>query len=592
MGVSDGSILGTSKILDNGPASERWNLVILGDGYQQGQMQQYADNVTDFVNALFAMPPFNTLRAAINIYRVDVASTDSGADDPAACGGSGATPSTFFDATFCVNGIRRLLVVNNGTAITVANAQVPEWHVLLVVVNSTEYGGSGGQVGVFSLAPGANQIALHELGHTAFGLADEYEYYAGCGVDTDRNQHPALEPSEPNVTTNTNRDTLKWRELIAAATPIPTTRNANCTQCDPQPNLVGTATVGAFEGAHYYHCGAFRPQFNCMMRALGNFYCDVCSRRIREVLQPFMPTAREGEFYTTDGQGNLSLLRQHGGWRHSWARIVPGNFGGSSFTDLLFYDAAAGQGELYTTDGQGNISLLKQHSGWRHSWTHIIPGNFGGSGHTDLLFYDATAGQGELYTTDGQGNLSLLKLHNGWRHSWTHIIPGNFGGSSFTDLLFYDASAGQGELYTTDGHGNLTLLKQHSGWRHSWAQIVPGNFGGSSYTDLLFYDAAAGQGELYTTNGQGNLSRLKLHNGWRHSWTQIIPGNFGGSSFTDLLFYDATAGQGELYTTDGQGNLSLLKQHSGWRHSWAQIVPGNFGGSSFTDLLFYDRNAS
>nr|WP_281260840.1 M64 family metallopeptidase [Actinoplanes atraurantiacus] len=52
-------------------------------------------------------------------------------------------------------------------------------------------------------------MALHELGHSAFGLADESEYFVGCGVDTDRDRHPAVEPGEPNVTVNTNRATLK-----------------------------------------------------------------------------------------------------------------------------------------------------------------------------------------------------------------------------------------------------------------------------------------------------------------------------------------------------------------------------------------------
>jgi hypothetical protein len=44
----------------------------------------------------------------------------------------------------------------------------------------------GGGVATFSLAPGANEIALHEMGHTAFSFADEYEYYAGLRIRRDR----------------------------------------------------------------------------------------------------------------------------------------------------------------------------------------------------------------------------------------------------------------------------------------------------------------------------------------------------------------------------------------------------------------------
>lgn len=297
MTTADGSILRTTRIVDNGSPSRRFDLVILGDGYQANQIAQYANDVQRFVDTMFQTPPFDELRRAINVHRVDVTSTDSGADDPTACGGPGATARTYFDATFCGDGQnQRLLVVNNTTALNVANAQVPQWNTVLVVVNSTVYGGAGGAVGTFSLAPGAEEIALHELGHTAFGLADEYEYFRGCGSgETDRNNHPANEPAEVNVTVNTDRATLKWQQLVATSTAIPTTRNANCAQCDPQASPVAAGTVGLFEGAHYYHCGAFRPEFTCKMRVLGDPFCAVCRGRIRAILAPYSPTSETEE---------------------------------------------------------------------------------------------------------------------------------------------------------------------------------------------------------------------------------------------------------------------------------------------------------
>jgi hypothetical protein len=45
--------------------------------------------------------------------------------------------------------------------------------------------------------------------------------------------------------------------------------------------------VGAFEGARYFHCGIYRPEFNCKMRVLSLPFCAVCQRRIRQTLTPF-----------------------------------------------------------------------------------------------------------------------------------------------------------------------------------------------------------------------------------------------------------------------------------------------------------------
>jgi IgA Peptidase M64 len=295
MTSSNGTVIGTTKIVDNGSPTSYWNLVILGDGYQAGQLGQYAVDAQSMVDAIFATPPLDALRRVGNVYRVDVTSTDSGADDPTACGGTGASPRTFFDSRFCgAPDVRRLLVADAAGAMAVAGAQVPEWDMVLLLVNSTVYGGSGGPIATTSMAPDAKEIALHEMGHTAFQLADEYDYYRGCfSGETDRNIHPPVEPTADNVTLSSTRAAIKWRLLIRATTPVPTTVNSDCTSCDTQASPVPEGTVGAFEGAHYHHCKAYRPEYRCKMYELGRPFCAVCRRRILQVLPSEVPFVQE-----------------------------------------------------------------------------------------------------------------------------------------------------------------------------------------------------------------------------------------------------------------------------------------------------------
>ena len=49
MGAADGFIGATTKIVDHGPNSDRWNLVILGDGYRVSEIPQYHADVQKFV---------------------------------------------------------------------------------------------------------------------------------------------------------------------------------------------------------------------------------------------------------------------------------------------------------------------------------------------------------------------------------------------------------------------------------------------------------------------------------------------------------------------------------------------------------------
>jgi hypothetical protein len=288
MSTADGTVGAHVEVVSNGPGNLRWDLVILGDGYRADQLQLFHDDVEAFQSqVLKGTPPFDELWSAINVHRVDVISAESGADDPLTCpddpvgtvGGSGATPRTFFDATFCSSGMRRLLTINDALAQQVAQASVPLLNQVLVLVNTSQYGGSGGQLAAVSSNSSAAHVALHELGHSAFGLADEYE--------SDGPSEGTAEPKESNVTQDT-RATNKWRDLINATTLTPTSCNDGCPDCRPPAVSPPGDAVGTYEGAQYQRCGLYRPFPDCYMRS-NYVFCPVCARAIHQTLQPFLP---------------------------------------------------------------------------------------------------------------------------------------------------------------------------------------------------------------------------------------------------------------------------------------------------------------
>lgn len=294
MGVADGSVIGITKLVDAGPASARWNLVIASEGYQAGQMAQFATDAQAVTDRLFQEPPFDQpeLACAINVYRLEVTSTDAGADKPNCSdgGGTGATVNTYFDATFCADGdTQRLLAGDSSLAQSTVEDWLPEWHQILVLVNDPERGGAGGSIGWFSNGGSDwREVAIHEMGHSAFGLADEYDY---GGPDN----WPGGEPGEPNVSAVSDPATVKWSALVTAAPANPTRSNPDCTTTDPGPSPVPAGTVGTFEGAKYSHCGAFRPVWNCMMRDTGAAFCPVCTDTILNVMTPFAQPAPAGD---------------------------------------------------------------------------------------------------------------------------------------------------------------------------------------------------------------------------------------------------------------------------------------------------------
>src|SRR5262245_34636895 len=173
MASNDGKVTGLEKIVDNGADDQRWTLVILSDGYQEGQLPQFKTDAQNFVDMLKKTAPFHELWSGINVYRVDVASTESGADGE---GPDSPPKATFFDAAFGTGDNAVVLIVNdfsrNDNPSSVAQSKIPQTDHVVVIVNSQNYGGSGrsGRSTVFSLGrdDAGNDAALtgiHELGH-------------------------------------------------------------------------------------------------------------------------------------------------------------------------------------------------------------------------------------------------------------------------------------------------------------------------------------------------------------------------------------------------------------------------------------------
>src|ERR1700754_1612612 len=161
-------------IVDNGSSTNRVDITILGDGYTAAEMQKYRNAVQPLMTQFFINDPFREYRNFFNVHRIDVISSQSGADHPE------RFPATFvntaLDATYNCNGTPRLICIDFSKANTiVGNSVAPAQHdIVFVIVNDPTYGGSGGAIAVTSTHPEVVELILHELGYSFGLLTDEY----------------------------------------------------------------------------------------------------------------------------------------------------------------------------------------------------------------------------------------------------------------------------------------------------------------------------------------------------------------------------------------------------------------------------------
>ncbi len=238
-----------SKTLSGRTDGKGVDLVIVADGFQQHELAALNTAALEFARHFVQEPTIAVHKEAWNIHLIESISQESGASFPQ----DNIHLNTAFDAHFQCGGIYRLLCVNSEKVMDVTAKILPQFDQIIVVVNSTTYGGSGGPVSVYSLADSASDIAIHELGHSFAGLADEYSYGS-----SDNSIH---EPNQPNVTTQTEPNQLKWKHWI--------------TDLDDLPSQAGEQGVGLFEGAYYRAKNYYRPTDDSVMRNIGRPFGEV-----------------------------------------------------------------------------------------------------------------------------------------------------------------------------------------------------------------------------------------------------------------------------------------------------------------------------
>jgi hypothetical protein len=303
-------------------------------------------------------------------------------------------------------------------------------------------------------------------------------------------------------------------------------------------------------------------------------------------------------FFSSDGSYSL---RQSATRVDMWEPdliLVPGKFTspdrGSTdhgvYADLLTYNQTAQQLQFYSTDGRGNRTAVGPAIVARHNWTHIKAGIFTPDGvYTDLLFYDQAAGVGEFYATDGAGGLTLLVSYP-FAH-WTSIVSAFFRPDAQTmDLLFYDASTGKAEFYSV-WNGHITLMQSYDDWLTTWAQVVPGTFRpGGGTDDLLLYDPTRGLASFLSTDGQGGFQSIADYTDWEQDWSIIVPGYFlTDMTCSTLLIYSATRGAQGFLGIEGQANEIPLGGSPDFG-SWTDIIPGKFLNSECESWRNFDES--
>jgi hypothetical protein len=309
--ASPGDLLEFQK---RGDPAHKVDLLVMGDGYTAAELGKFRKDVERLLSFFFEREPFHSHRDDFNVWGLCPASTESGISRPS----TGIHHRTPLGATYDAFGSERYVLTFDNRRWREVASFAP-YDVVAIVANGKTYGGGG----IFNLyatvaadSMWAPYVFIHELGHHIAALADEY--FTSDVAYESAPRRP--EPWEPNVTALHDPSGLKWKDLVAAGTPVPTPwdekawiewqrdvqerRKKIRAERRPESEMDAlfqeekkratellaseeyAGKVGAFEGANYEAKGYYRPELDCIMFTRDDVpFCAVCRRTLERLIR-------------------------------------------------------------------------------------------------------------------------------------------------------------------------------------------------------------------------------------------------------------------------------------------------------------------
>ena len=279
--------------LESGPPETRVDVLFVGDGYQRRHLTRsgkYWRDVGRYAKRLFQDAPFTWCKKMFNVRALFLESKDAG------CIGSSKVenPQTTLKSKFSGG---RFLGFGDPAALKACLEEAGPVDIVFVMVNTERYGGGGTVLRSIKVrgrplpAPTfaardtqSFLVAVHELGHSFAGLADEYveqgkdsRYPLPKGDKDLRQANVTLARHIDPGSFETVAATAKWKHFL-------TLRGAK-------------RWTWAYEGGYYRDRGVFRPFPRCRMNVLADPFCPVCAEALAKAIFETCSKAWDGAAY-------------------------------------------------------------------------------------------------------------------------------------------------------------------------------------------------------------------------------------------------------------------------------------------------------
>lgn len=156
-------------LIQNGPPSNRIDLVFMGDGYLESEKDKFLADMKRLTAELFDGKTFVSYLPIFNVHAVFRASNESGI-------GNYDRPKNTAYKLYRLGNTLRAIYTGDGAAAHNSCSKAPGCDYPILIGNDPYYGGLGGEFSISTSSPTSGMVVLrHELGHSVGDVGEEYD---------------------------------------------------------------------------------------------------------------------------------------------------------------------------------------------------------------------------------------------------------------------------------------------------------------------------------------------------------------------------------------------------------------------------------
>jgi hypothetical protein len=241
--------------------------------------------------------------------------------------------------------------------------------------------------------------------------------------------------------------------------------------------------------------------------------------------------------------------------------VVPDDFNGDGFADIVWQEPTAGSSQVWFLNGTQSVSLVGAATlSGGNPWRIVAVADFNGDGHPDVVWQDPASGAAQVWFLGSPGTAVLGVATVAVSNPWRIVAAADFNLDGYADLVWQDPVSGWVQIWYLGGSQGTTLISAANLTQlNPWQVVGAADFDGDGHPDVLWQDPVSGTPQIWFLGGtQGNVLSSAVNLSGANPWRIAAVADFDRDGHPDVVWQDPGSGASQVWFLNGPQGTTLL----------------------------------